>query len=667
MKIKNKKGFTLIELIGVIVILALLALLITPVVTSVINNSKEKLYQNTLKNIEISAKDWFSDEENIDKLPKNFETCYITLGELKDEGVVDLDIKNPETGELLDNNSINVIVTKNNNSYQFRAVDDGSYSGSPCSAITTNSLQPTISVTSETGFMKNYQVVISYDNLLNPAINLFQYYLSTSPDQPENGEWLTYENGVAQTIGTSLNGTYYIFVKRLVNVIDGENYYSTYGGVNISVDTTIYHRFGPYQFDNEKPVWTFYSKTNTNDFNENALQNLNYAYAGDTVTITFRGKDENFLTSNLSLSNIKILVGSSDVTDSVAKTLSNPRALPNGVEYTLALKNLSGKGDLSIVIDADTLEDKAGNKSNLTTISTGIKANICPYTTGKQYSYTAGQTEILYIPCDGTYRIEIAGGKGGGTNGGSGAKITADINLTRKTKLTISVGGSGGATAGGYNGGGAGGWAGGGGGGATDIRVGGTKLSDRILVAAGGGGGTVNSSGGTAGGTTGSESGTTSNVLCNISACLYNQEGITILDSSASSCHSSNTTGYVVNGKEYFTCMARYAQGGTQYSGGAFAIAVHFDSGQVGFWNGFAGTIGQGGQGTGGGGGGGGLYGGGGGGVSSDSPTGGAGGSSCVSGGSGYNCNKTNYQFYNITDTTKNSGTGYATITLIST
>ena len=42
------------------------------------------------------------------------------------------------------------------------------------------------------------------------------------------------------------------------------------------------------------------------------------------------------------------------------------------------------------------------------------------------------------------------------------------------------------------------------GGGASDIRIGGTALSDRIIVAGGGGGGAYNYDGGNGGGTSGS-------------------------------------------------------------------------------------------------------------------------------------------------------------------
>ena len=119
-----------------------------------------------------------------------------------------------------------------------------------------------------------------------------------------------------------------------------------------------------------------------------------------------------------------------------------------------------------------------------------------------------GAAETFTVP-DGitALAITLTGAAGGGSascvdgemsqdDGGLGAVVTATLAVTPGEALTIRVGGKGGFTEvsgdnspGGYNGGGDGGYYGGGGGGATDIRIGGDTLADRILVAGGGGGG----------------------------------------------------------------------------------------------------------------------------------------------------------------------------------
>jgi len=52
---KNKKGFTLIELVAVIVIIGVIALISTPIVLTVINSSREKAYEELVTNIEDAA------------------------------------------------------------------------------------------------------------------------------------------------------------------------------------------------------------------------------------------------------------------------------------------------------------------------------------------------------------------------------------------------------------------------------------------------------------------------------------------------------------------------------------------------------------------------------------------------------------------------------------
>lgn len=133
------------------------------------------------------------------------------------------------------------------------------------------------------------------------------------------------------------------------------------------------------------------------------------------------------------------------------------------------------------------------------------------------FSYT-GSAQTFTVPAGvGSITFDIQGAQGGigynlpAVTPGLGGRVQGTITTTPGEVLQINVGGVGGAggtTVGGtpgWNGGGSGGgWSGGrsggGGGGASDIRRGGTALSNRIIVAAGGGGTGVNHSTGDAGG-----------------------------------------------------------------------------------------------------------------------------------------------------------------------
>ena len=52
----NKKGFTLVELLAVIVLLGLVALIAAPAITGIIKQSKENLSDSQKASIELSAK-----------------------------------------------------------------------------------------------------------------------------------------------------------------------------------------------------------------------------------------------------------------------------------------------------------------------------------------------------------------------------------------------------------------------------------------------------------------------------------------------------------------------------------------------------------------------------------------------------------------------------------
>lgn len=96
-----KKGFTLIEMLGVITLIALLALIIFPIINNQLNENKEKLYNIQITNIENASKNYGAD--NIHLLPyKENEEIVVTLETLINEGYIDENITNPLTKEEFD-------------------------------------------------------------------------------------------------------------------------------------------------------------------------------------------------------------------------------------------------------------------------------------------------------------------------------------------------------------------------------------------------------------------------------------------------------------------------------------------------------------------------------------------------------------------------------------
>lgn len=102
-----KKGFTLVELIAVIVLLSLIALFTFPSVNKTIKDRKEALYNVQIDNIKASAVSY------IDKngLLKDNDKVIVTLCQLKQSGFTDEKIKNPINNKYIPDDS-KVIVTK---------------------------------------------------------------------------------------------------------------------------------------------------------------------------------------------------------------------------------------------------------------------------------------------------------------------------------------------------------------------------------------------------------------------------------------------------------------------------------------------------------------------------------------------------------------------------
>ncbi len=136
---KNNKGFTLAEILGVITILGLLGLIVFPAVDKAIKEGKEDLYKVQVSNIEAGAIAWVA--ENVFSAPsKEGEMITLTLRQLKQAGKVDNEIINPKTKTLFPNDML-VTITKKSGSYKAEVLTE---TGSETDETEYNPFSPTL-------------------------------------------------------------------------------------------------------------------------------------------------------------------------------------------------------------------------------------------------------------------------------------------------------------------------------------------------------------------------------------------------------------------------------------------------------------------------------------------------------------------------------------------
>lgn len=109
----KSKGFTLVELMGVIVLLGILGVVIIPKIGNSLTNSKEVSYKAQVEQIKKATRDFFA--ENTELLEDD-KTVTIKLGVLKQKGYLPVDMKDPRNKKTISNEST-IAVTENEGNY----------------------------------------------------------------------------------------------------------------------------------------------------------------------------------------------------------------------------------------------------------------------------------------------------------------------------------------------------------------------------------------------------------------------------------------------------------------------------------------------------------------------------------------------------------------------
>ena len=219
----KKKGFTLVELLGVITVLGITALLIIPSVEKIIKKNKEKALENNKKTIITATKNWITD--NKQKIMDGDEYI-ITVGDLKTSGYLEFNIKNPVTEKCISNETEILIVNKDNkfDYYLNSGVIDG----------TKDECEMTVAKASLYLIGKNPMKIKQGDEFIDPGFNAYD----------EDGKDVARDVVVTNNVDTSKVGTYQVVYtltidgivtekKRTVKVMDIEAPFISHPGTTI--------------------------------------------------------------------------------------------------------------------------------------------------------------------------------------------------------------------------------------------------------------------------------------------------------------------------------------------------------------------------------------------------------------------------------------------------
>lgn len=128
----NEKAFTLIELMGVIVVLSILVMISVPVVDKYIKQTKSESAEVQKESLILAARNWASDNKG--SLPSNGNSTNVTIDTLIELGYLDFDIyenlSNFEIDDHLLSEYDSIKITLKDKNYEYELVLDDSVDNS---------------------------------------------------------------------------------------------------------------------------------------------------------------------------------------------------------------------------------------------------------------------------------------------------------------------------------------------------------------------------------------------------------------------------------------------------------------------------------------------------------------------------------------------------------
>jgi len=520
-----KKGFTLVELLAVIIILGLVGLIVIPSITKLIKDSRQDLYKNQVRTIEESARKW--GVKHIDSLVPN-TTIYVSLTDLINSGYIEQDkIKDPRT-----NTDMNGCVAISHNSisdkYKY------TYDERECAEMddsknmtSTDSQYVCYDFDANTGTIVKYDVdntnclsdvVIPYkiDNVVVKHIGNAAFINETGQSCYANsygeGDEFSVSHNYVRQEGDIYYGCWFDLTERNINItsVIFPRYLETIGTSSFA-----YHSISSLDFSNSPSL----TKINDDAFYDNPIESINFTNASKLESIgTYTFSETSLMSVDLRpLTNLTTIEYNAFSGSNI--TTLNFQGLTNltRIEYEAFEDNIITSVTIPASVEVIrhnafawnplvrvTIEGDNKFRFNDIWAAIGFPSSLKPsveitevskaltISSSNDFSFENAYYKVT-APTTGNYRFEVWGAQGGNSlddgyerivQGGKGAYSSGNYYLTAGQIIYVYVG-SVGESSGEY---------GAGGGGASEIRT--SKAlttpltaSERLIVAGGGGGG----------------------------------------------------------------------------------------------------------------------------------------------------------------------------------
>ena len=121
---KNNKGLTLVELLGVLVVLSLIIMIVTPVVTKNLKASQVEICEHQLNSLVAASKNWFTDQLNDNYSNLYDENNVFIPTDIKGEDLLNQGYVAELEEEYYD---VNIQVTKDSSGYVYTISNKNNY------------------------------------------------------------------------------------------------------------------------------------------------------------------------------------------------------------------------------------------------------------------------------------------------------------------------------------------------------------------------------------------------------------------------------------------------------------------------------------------------------------------------------------------------------------